>query len=167
MLKSAWGAIAAKVAGLRDWRDHDGTKTWSDAGQAEKLFAEFLPKVQSVIAQNVKEGVADYAASGEYTLSVRDKTLWVDLRLWNDEATLVVGVPLRDIINKAVGEAYKAAGASPSAQEFLSHILSLSRDLSKMTAQMAGPQHQAQQQAPVNFPDPRQIQPQARRTVAQ
>lgn len=136
MSKFSWGKLAAKVSGLKDWREHDGTKTWEDAGSAERLLADFLPKVQAAIGQNVKMGVAEYAASGEYTLSVREGALWVDLRIWNDEATLVVGIPIRDLLNKAIADAYPSIAANPSAQELISLIAGLGKDINKLTATM-------------------------------
>lgn len=139
-----WGKTAAKVSGLKDWRDHDARQTWSDEGDAEKLLNEFLPKVQEVIASNVKLGVADYAASGEYALSVRENTLWVDLRIWNDKSTLVVGVPLRDLLNAGIAEAYKTIGANQHAQEFVSHIHNLARDLTRLSQTPSKPQSVAQ-----------------------
>lgn len=146
MTKFSWGKLAAKVSGLKDWREHDATQTWSDAGEAEKLLASFLPQVQRVIAENVREGVAEYAASGDFTMSMREGTLWVDLRLWNDRATIVVGVPLRDLLNQGIAEAYKSIGANPNAQEFMSHIHKLALDLNKLSQTTPARQPSAQGQ---------------------
>jgi hypothetical protein len=133
MSKFSWGKLAAKVSGLKDWREHDASQTWSDAGEAEKLLASFLPEVQRVIAENVREGVAEYAAAGDFALSVRDGALWVDLRIWNDKATMIVGVPIRDLLNQGIAEAYKSVGANPNAQEFISHVVALGKDINKLS----------------------------------
>lgn len=150
MAKFSWGKLAAKVSGLKDWREHDASRTWADAGEAARLFDKMLPEVQSIIANNVKEGVAEYAASGEYTLSVREGALWVDLRIWNDDATLVVGIPIRDLLNKGIAEAYPNIAANPEAQEFFSLIASLGRDIAKITqVSPAGPGHNSRAQGNV------------------
>jgi hypothetical protein len=125
MSKFSWGKLAAKVSGLKDWREHDASQTWSDAGEAEKLLASFLPEVQRVIAEN--------AAAGDFALSVRDGALWVDLRIWNDKATMIVGVPIRDLLNQGIAEAYKSVGANPNAQEFISHVVALGKDINKLS----------------------------------
>lgn len=157
MGKFSWGQLKAKVSGLKDWRAHDATQTWTDDGDAERLLADFLPKMQAVISENVKVGVAEYAASGEYALSVRDGTLWVDLHIWNDLGRLVVGAPIRDLLNQAIAEAYTQIGASPDAQEFMSHISKLAIDLNKLTQVTPARQPTAQGQGGQIARGPRRV----------
>lgn len=157
MSRFSWGKLAAKVSGLKDWREHDATQTWSDDGDAERLLAGFLPDVQKVIADNVREGVAAYAAAGDFTLSVREGGLWVDLRIWNDKATIIVGAPLRDLLNKGIAEAFGSIGADVNAQEFMSHVASLGKDINKLTAPTPVRQPTAQNQGGQVTRGPRRV----------
>ena len=83
--KFSWGKLAAKVSGLKDWREHDGSKTWEDAGTAERLLADFLPQVREAIGQNVKMGVAEYAASGEYTSNIANIKIQTDKLIFDTD----------------------------------------------------------------------------------
>jgi hypothetical protein len=134
MSKFSWGKQPAKVSGLKDWREHDATQTWSDAGESERLLASFVPQVQKVIADNVREGVAEYAASGEFSLTSRDGGQWIDFRIWNDHAAIVATANLRDLINAAIAQAFPQLGANPNAQECVSHLAALGKDLNKALA---------------------------------
>ena len=78
--------------------------------------------------------MAEYAESAEFAMCAREGQLWIDLRLWNDEATLIVGVPVRTLMNAAIREAYQNIGADPSAQEFVSLVFNLGKDINRLAS---------------------------------
>ena len=130
---ASFGKMLAKATGLEKWRAHDASKTWDDNGDTEALFARIVPEVRALIAHNVKEGVAEYTTSGEFCLSVRNGGLWIDFRVWNDEGDLILVAPVRGLLNAGIAEAYKSLAANPQAQEFMSHIAALGKDINKLT----------------------------------
>lgn len=151
------GKIAAKVVnGLARFRAHDGTKTWSDGGASESVLQSLetvedtltqaaqqfaghrkvlASEVQTLVANQVRDAVADYASDSEWATCVADGQLCIAMNLSNAEATLIVQAPLRELINAGVAEAWKAA-ATPAGQDYLAAVFALGRELTKLEAQV-------------------------------
>jgi hypothetical protein len=150
------GKLGARVVnGLQRFRAHDGTKTWSDGGATETVLKSLetvedsftqatqqlaghrqalAGDVRTLVANQVRDAVADYAQDSEWATCVTDGQLCIAMNLSNTEATLIVQTPLRELINAGVAEAWKAA-ATPAGQDYLAAVFALGRELTKLEGQ--------------------------------
>jgi len=133
--QSFWGKVGAKVAGLRGWKEHDHSVSWDDGGASDALGRDVAEKAKQIIADQTREAVAEYAADAEFALSARDGVLFVAINLTSAGSRLIVQVPFVDLVNKAVGDAYRSV-ANPASQEFLSTLIKTAGDMARLRQQM-------------------------------
>ncbi len=130
-----FGKSRPKVAGYGDWLLHDHAEHWGDGGAAEELGKEVAVKARTMIAEQTREAVAEYAKDAELALSAHQGHMIVAVNMANDGARLVIQVPLADLINAAVTEAFKSAFA-PASQEFISALISTSAQMANLRKEL-------------------------------
>lgn len=129
--RKAYGKIPVNVAGKNAWVQHDATKTWSDAGEVRKVMESATEQLEAIVASNVSLGVLDYAETAEAALRISDSgELFIALRLWNNDASLIVEVPIKSLMAAAVTELRSSLATDPAAQAAMSHLTDLGRVLS-------------------------------------
>lgn len=138
-----WGKVQAKIQGLKAWTEHDHSTSWDDGGVSEQLAQEITSdlsgRIKEVIADQTKEAVSEYARDAQFALGARDGQVMVGLNLASQGARIIVQVPLNELINAAVTDAYQQI-AHPEAQAFVSALMKLAGDLGQLRNQMARPQ---------------------------
>lgn len=145
-----WGKVSAKVAGLKAWHDQDAqtwAQSWDDGGAADKLGASVAEDVRRIIAEQTKEAVAEYAKDAEFALGAVNGQLMVGVNLTSAGGRLIVNIPLNELINKAVQDAWGSAGA-PAGQEFIAAILKLTTDMAQLRRAMTQPAQSTDDQLP-------------------
>ncbi len=121
-----FGKMVAKVAGYGDWLIHDHAPHWGDGGAADDLGKEIgqtvTQRARTVIAEQTREAVAEYVKDAELALTASRGHLVVAVNMQNGGARLIMQVPLADLINGAIKDAFTNA-YSPQSQEFLSALI--------------------------------------------
>jgi hypothetical protein len=145
-----FGKITPKVAGYSDWITHDHAQHWGDGGAADELGKEVAQKARTIIAEQTREAVADYARDAQLALTAVRGHLVVAVKLENDGASMIIQVPLAELINAGINEAFKAA-FDPGAQDFISTLIqasgtfaNLKKDLIRAQQEIANAQGQPQ-----------------------
>lgn len=131
-----YGKIPVTVTGRDVWDRHDATATWSDGGEIRQLLDRLAPELERVVAQNAAQSVAEYAELGE--AAVRGDLsgeVMVGLRLWNDNAAMIIEIPLKKLLLSALTEMRNGLAVDPNAQTAVSNLV----DLGRQMHQLAGP----------------------------
>lgn len=131
-----YGKRAVDVADTSQWTSHDATKTWSDGGAvrdsvtvaAQTLIAD----LERIVAENATASVVDYASAAEAGLRADGGEVLIGIRLYNDEASMIVEVPLRRLIVDALTEMRPRLGVDPQAQSALSALVALGQSLASL-----------------------------------
>ena len=133
-----WGKLQAKVAGLKGWNEHDHGASWDDGGAADSLGKLVAEKTKAIIAEQTREAVAEYVTDAQFALGSVNGRLYVAINMQSAGSRLIVQVPLVELINGAVADAYRTA-ANPASQEFLSSVMRTAGDMYKLRQQMTAP----------------------------
>lgn len=136
-----FGKLSPKVAGYSDWLTHDHAPHWGDGGAADELGKAVAEKARTIIAEQTREAVADYAREAQLALTSVRGQLVVAVRMENDGAGLIIQVPLAELINGAIAEAFKTAFDAQS-QDFISTLITASNVMANLKKQLI----QAQQE---------------------
>jgi hypothetical protein len=156
-LGSKWFGKTKAQADIDTFAAHDGSETWDDAGAAQQIADQAVREIRTTIANQVRDGVAEYATNAQFAMRAEGGELIVGLNMSNHVAPLIVEISLTELINAALDEAYKAV-ATPDGQDILTALTVLNRGLSKITAAL--PQAPAR---PTTVAQPQQAQPKMRR----
>ena len=139
-----FGKRAAVVLGLDKWAAHDASKTWSDGGAVAEAVTEsnktLISQLEKIVADNATAGVSEYLSDAE--IGVRaDQTgeVIVGLRIANDQAVMIVEIPLRKLVVGALSEMRPTLGVDPQAQAVLSALISLGNNLSSLAGKPVPP----------------------------
>lgn len=131
-----FGKRAVDVSDTGQWTQHDATKTWSDGGAvrdsvtvaAQTLIAD----LERIVAENATQSVAEYASAAEAGLRADGGEVIIGIRLYNDEASMIVEVPLRRLIVDALTEMKPRLGVDVQAQGALSALVALGQSLASL-----------------------------------
>lgn len=154
--RTYYGKTAVQIFGANGWEAHDATKTWSDGGEIKSELLALTERLEAIVARNVSAAVVEYATTGE--AAVRADTngeIYVGLRLWNDEAALIVEVPLKALLVAALVDVRDKLALDPGAHTMISQLVDLGRQLTQLTrTQQAVPPSAARSSASGQEPMP-------------
>jgi hypothetical protein len=129
-----FGKSRPKVAGYGAWLIHNHADHWGDGGAAEKFGQEIgqsvAEKARTVIAEQTREAVALTSANGHLIVAVN---------MENDGARLVIQVPLAELINAAIKDAFGNA-MSAASQDFLSTLISTAGTMANLKKELISAQ---------------------------
>ena len=138
-----FGKSRPKVAGYGAWLIHNHADHWGDGGAAEKFGNEIgqtvAEKARTVIAEQTREAVAEYARDAELALTSSGGHLIVAVNMENDGARLVIQVPLAELINAAIKDAFGNA-MSAASQDFLSTLISTAGTMANLKKELISAQ---------------------------
>lgn len=128
-----YGKTSVAIVGRQSWEAQDGTKTWTDGGAVQKALQDAAQALERVVAENATLAVSDYLSTAEAGIRA-DKTgeVLIGLRIANEEAAMMVEVPLRRLIVAALSEMRPALGIDPQAQQTVSAIVAFGQQLSAL-----------------------------------
>lgn len=128
--KRFYGKTAVSIRGQKQWDAHDATKTWTDNGEVRAVIEAIVPEVERLIAKNATLGVSEYLSSAEAAMRADENGhLLIGVRIWNDEAAMIVEIPLTDLLVSALAETRDVVGVEPGAQAAVSALVNLGRQL--------------------------------------
>ena len=132
-----FGKRPVDVTDTAPWVSHDATKTWSDGGAvrgsvtaaAQTLIAD----LERIVAENASASVAEYASAAEAGLRADGSgEVIIGLRIFNDQASMIIEVPLRRLIVDALTEMRPKLGVDPQSQAALSSLAALGQSLASL-----------------------------------
>lgn len=145
-----FGKSRPKVAGYGDWLIHNHAEHWGDGGAADEFGKEIgqavAEKARTVIAEQTREAVAEYARDAELALTSSAGHLIVAVNMANDGARLVIQVPLADLLNAAIKDAFNNA-FSPSSQDFISTLIATSGQMANLRKELVEAQRKIAEQS--------------------
>lgn len=136
-----FGKRAVEVVGAQEWASHDPTKTWTDGGAVSEAVGsatkDLVTILERLVAENANAGVQEYLTSSEAGLrATPDGEVLIGLRIYNDQAAMIVEIPLRKLLVGALTEMRPMLGVDPQAQMALSACISFGKSLASLgTAQ--------------------------------
>lgn len=132
-----FGKRAVDVSDTRAWTQHDATKTWSDGGavrdRVTAATTALISDLERIVAENASASVVEYASAAEAGIRADGGEVLIGIRLYNDEASMIVEVPLRRLIVDALTEMRPRLGVDPQAQGALSALVALGQSLASLT----------------------------------
>lgn len=156
-MKTMYGSTGVAADDLRDWAAHDHSKSWNDGGAVQQILGVAARDLEKLVADESKAAVADYANAAEMALGVSPEGhLLVGVRLWNDDAAIIVKVPFMQLVLNAIQDVRGNIATDAQAQALLSAIVSSGQKLASIgrPSQPAAPargthqQHAVRSQAP-------------------
>jgi hypothetical protein len=127
-----FGKIPATIEGYDAFASHDGKQTWDDGNAAHDFLLKCAEDMKGIIADQVRDGVAEYSSKSQFAIRSDGKDLMIGLRLDNHIAPMILEVSLSDLINAGLEEAYKTIASQPS-QDLLTGLASLGRAIAQVT----------------------------------
>lgn len=121
------------------WDEHASEKTWSDAGRIGEVLESIRPTIEKIVAQNATAGASEYLASGEVAMRASQKDVLVGIRIWNDEVAMIGEVSLRALLMSALQQARENLGTDPEAQNLISILVQIGRELQGIVTAHNGP----------------------------
>lgn len=122
------------------WAAQDFEKSWNDEGMSQALVNTIVPALRRAFAETAHAGAEAYISEGEVGLQATDKDVLVGFRLWNNEASMICTVSLRDLIKDAFTQARSELGHDQQAQALVSALVQIGQELSRIPSQHNGPQ---------------------------
>jgi hypothetical protein len=145
--------VAIPQAQKEAWDNQAAEKTWADDGEVGRTLEAIRPTIEKIVSQNATIGASEYLAAAEVAMRASSKDILIGVRLSNAEAVLIGEVSLRQLMMSAIQQAREVAAADPGAQELITTLVQIGRELSGIPAGHNGPQQQPQ---PMNLSEPRQ-----------
>lgn len=141
-----FGRVEGEVRGLREWNNQQNhEESWTDNGDVRKAFEKIIPEMEKIVARNAHMGAAEYLARSECALRCDEAgNLFIGARIWNDEATMILDLNLRDLFFAAIQDMGKRIGVDPEAQRALSQLKALGMQLSQLGNPKPPPQPSGQ-----------------------
>ena len=138
-----FGKRAVDVSDTTAWTQHDATKTWSDGGAVRDSVTvaaqTLITDLERIVAENASASVAEYASAAEAGIRADGGEVVIGIRLYNDQAAMIVEVPLRRLIVDALTEMRPRLGVDPQAQGALSALAALGKSLASLVHAEAPP----------------------------
>jgi len=125
------------------WAAQDFEKSWNDEGMSQALVNTLVPALQRAFAETAHAGAEAYVSEGEVGLQATDKDVLVGFRLWNNQASMICTVSLRELIKDAFTQARSELGHDAQAQSLVSALIQIGQELSRIPSQHNGPPPQA------------------------
>ncbi len=134
MVGHKWfGKRDVDVLNVATWAQHDPTKSWSDGnavrGKITTAAQSLIADLERVVAENVSSAVAEYAQSAQAGLRAEGGEVFIGIRLHNDEAAMIIEVPLRRLVIDALSEMRPNLTMDREAQGALSGLVALGQAL--------------------------------------
>lgn len=130
-----WGKLQARVHGLTGWNDHDHGASWDDGGASDALGRDVADRAKQIIADQTREAVAEYVTDASFAMGSAGGQIIIAINMASAGSRLIVQVPLAELMNKALADAY-ASVAHPASQEFISAVLKTTGDMAKLRQEM-------------------------------
>ncbi len=136
--KTYFGKTAVQIDGARAWDKQNATQAWNDGGEVQQLMDAASSKMRQIVAQQAVGAVREFSESAEVGVRAEGNEILIGLRMTSPDAALIVNIPLRELLEKALKDIRPQLGQNQQAQNTLSAILSLSRQVVSL-AQPGGP----------------------------
>ena len=129
-----FGKREASVSGATKWTAQDSSLTWTDGGAVRQAVDEsnkvLISQLERIVADNATAGVSDYLSTAEVGLRAEATgEVIVGLRVSNEQADLIVEIPLRKLIVDALQEMRPRLGVDPESQAVLSALIAFGNSL--------------------------------------
>lgn len=134
-----YARVPLQTTGRDAWEQQDITGVWSDNGEVRtsvvRHMDQLIVELESVVARNAMIGASDYLAEGEASLALSpDNDILLGIRIYNDGASMIAHVSMRQILFSALQELRPRLGVDPQAQAVLSQIVALGQQLARLGA---------------------------------
>lgn len=129
-----FGQRDASVIGADKWMAQDSIKTWSDGGEVvrvvERISKVLIAELERIVSDNATAGVSDYLSAAKIGVRADQAgEVVVGLIVSNDQADMVVEIPLRKTIIAALTDMRPRLGVDPQSQALLSALIGLGQSL--------------------------------------
>lgn len=134
--------VAIPQAQKEAWDNQAAEKTWADDGEVGRTLEAIRPTIEKIVSQNATIGASEYLAAAEVAMRAANKDILIGVRLSNAEAILIGEVSLRQLMMSAIQQARETAALDPGAQDLITTLVQIGRELSGIPAGHNGPQPQ-------------------------
>lgn len=128
-----YGKMPVAVSGQKAWDKQDATRTWTDGGAVARVLQATTAELERIVAENATTSVSDYLSTAQAGIRVtQEGEIMLGLRIENQEASMIVEVPLRRAILAALSEMRPILGLDPNAQQAVSAIVQFGGQLASI-----------------------------------
>lgn len=128
-----YGKMPVTISGQKAWDQQDATRTWTDAGAVSRVLQATTAELERIVAENATTSVSDYLSTAQAGVRVtQDGEIMLGLRIENQEAAMIVEVPMRRLILAALSEMRPVLGVDPAAQHAVSAIVQFGGQLASI-----------------------------------
>ena len=128
-----YGKMPVTISGQKSWDQQDATRTWTDAGAVSRVLQATTAELERIVAENATTSVSDYLSIPQPAIRpTQDGEIFLGLRIENQEASMIVEVPLRRAILAALSEMRPILGLDPGAQQAVSSIVQFGGQLASI-----------------------------------
>jgi hypothetical protein len=131
--------VAIPDSQRKAWDEQPSEKTWSDMGEARSAIEPVISAIEGLIAKNATMGASEYLAAAEIAMRASNKDVLVGVRFSNQEAVMIGEVSLRQLFMSAIQQARLNAATDPEAQELLTSLMQIGRELAGNPTAHNGP----------------------------
>jgi hypothetical protein len=128
-----YGKMAVTISGQKAWDRQDAAKTWTDAGAVTRVLQATTAELERIVAENATLSVSEYLSTAQAGIrTTPEGEVMLGLRIENQEAAMIVEVPLRRLILAALSEMRPVLGFDPNAQQAVSAIVQFGSQLASI-----------------------------------
>ncbi len=133
--KRFYGKQPVVIAGRQAWDEQMATRTWTDGGAVAEVMRSATAQLERIVADNATQGVSEYLSSAEAGLRVTEQgEILVGVRVHNQEASMIVEIPIKKLVVGALSEMRPTLGLDPRAQSAVSAIIAFGGQLAALGA---------------------------------
>ena len=135
-----YGKMPVTITGQQSWDRQEATKTWTDAGAVARVLQQTTAELERIVAENATVSVSEYLSTAQAGIrATPEGEIMLGLRIENQEAAMIVEVPLRRLILAALSEMRPVLGLDQGAQHTVSAIVQLGSQLASIGRVPKGP----------------------------
>jgi hypothetical protein len=125
-----FGRTTVSIGDKAEWKRQDHSKSWdTPTNEVDAALQEAGKSIKKLIASEVRDGVTEYMATAESSVCIDGGDIMVGIRVWNDHASVIVHVPLHQLLTQAVKDAAAQISSSDDAQVLVSKLIVLGREM--------------------------------------
>jgi len=133
-----YGKQSVAITGRKAWDEHMATRTWTDGGAVAEVMQAATAHLERIVAENATQSVSDYLSSAEAGLRVTDAgEIIIGVRVSNQEASMIVEIPIKKLIVGALSEMRPTLGLDPKAQSAVSALIAFGGQLASLGARQS------------------------------